>query len=148
MSLCHDFWNGEYYEDFLTGETCSVEEYNKKQWEEELRRKGQHHILISKCESLINKTTFICDIYRWHYNASEEKKPSKVIILSENEYIKNQNKEYYYRSYEGDHYLSLKVKMNIRLKVDKIEEIHGFLIVHKKGRGILYTKEQFKKEFL
>lgn len=147
MILCHDFWNGEYYEDSFTGKRDSVEEYHRKQREEELRRKGQQYILINKCESLINKTTFICDIYRWHYNASEVKKPLKVVILSENEYIKNE-KECYYRSYEGDHYLSLKVKTNRRLKVDKIEEIHGFLIVHKKGKGVLYTKEQFEKEFL
>lgn len=148
MSLCHDFWNGEYYEDSFTGETCSVEEYHRKQSERQQCRKGQHYILIKKCESIINQTMFACDIYRWHYRALEEKKPSQIIILSEYEYIKSEDKSYYYRSYEGEHYLDLKVKMNRRVNVDKIEEIYGFLIVYKKGKGALYTTEQFKKEFL
>lgn len=149
MMRCHDFINGEYYEDFLTGEKISVEEYHRRKWEEELRREGQHYILIDKCESIINQTKFFCDLFRWHYFASKEKKPSKdVVILSENEYIKNEKKACYYRLYDGDDYIDLKVKANRKLKAEKIEEIHGFFLVHKKGRGILYTKEQFEKEFL
>jgi len=143
---CHDFINGEYYEDSFTGETISVSEYYRRQEEEELHRECQHYILIDKCESIVNKEKFYCDIYRWHYDL-RDKKPKDVVILSRNEYIKNEKRACYYRAYKGEDYIFFEVTANRKLNADRIEEIHGFFIVYKKGRGVLYTKEQFEKEF-
>lgn len=146
MLHCHDFINGEYYEDSFTGEKLSVEEYWERKEEEEKRRECKHYILIKQCECIIHQTNFFCDLFRWHYNM-DERRPEEVIILSANEYLKNENGTFYYRAYDGDHYLSLKLKTNKELKIDNVEEVLGFLLCTTKGHGVLYTKEQFIKEF-
>ncbi len=146
MLQCHDFINGEYYEDSFTGERLSVEEYWERKEEEEKRRECKHYILIKQCECIIHQTNFFCDLFRWHYNM-DERRPEEVIILSANEYLKNENGTFYYRAYDGDHYLSLKLKTNKELKIDNVEEVLEFLLCTTKGHGVLYTKEQFIKEF-
>ena len=142
MLKCHDFINGEYYEDTFTGETMSIQEYYEGENEKELRRECQQYILIKKCESIIHNSYFYCDLFKWHYRLSENK-PEDTIILSNNEYIKKEGKKYFYRSYKGEDYLFLEVTCNKLLSIDKIEEIYGFIICTIKGKGILYTKEQF-----
>ncbi len=147
MLLCHDFINGEYYEDFFTGETISVEEHYERESQTKLHQKYQHYILIESCESIINQNKFFCDFSRWYY-PSNEKQPTGTVILSENEYIKNEKKTAFYRCYQGEHYNSLKVLKNKQLPLEKVEELYGFLLCRKKGNGKLYTKEQFIEEFL
>lgn len=146
MLLCHDFINGEYYEDSFTGERLSVEEHYEREKEKRKRRECQHYILIQQCECIIHQTKFFCDLFRWHYNMDEQR-PEGVIILSANEYLKNENGTFYYRAYDGDHYLFLKLKINKKLNIDNVEDVLGFLLCTTKGHGRLYTKEQFIKEF-
>ncbi len=147
MIRTHDFINGCYYED-EKGEKISPEEYYQRQWEEERLRQGQHYILIQICEGMINGKKIYCDLYRWNYYADQESEPKEVVILSKNEYIKNEKRTFYYRRYKGDSYLSLEVEVNKKLKVDKVEEVCGFLLCTIKGRGTLYTKEEFMAKFL
>lgn len=71
-----------------------------------------------------------------------------MVILSEKEYIKNEKRTCYYRRYKGDYYLSVEVEVNKKLKVDKVEEVCGFFICTVKGRGTLYTEEEFREKFL
>ena len=146
MLLCHDFINGEYYKDSFTGERLSVEEHYEREKEKRKRRECQHYILIQQCECIIHQTKFFCDLFRWHYKM-DEREPEGVIILSYNEYLKNENGTVYYRAYDGDDYLSLKLRSNKELKIDNVEEVLGFLLCTTKGHGRLYTKEQFIKEF-
>ena len=148
MPMCHDFINGFYYEDYFTGEKISEMDYYEKELEEELRRKGQHYILIKLCESKINGREFYCDVDQWHYYASEEMAPNNVVILSENEYIKNEKIGSYYRKYKGDDYFFLEVEANVKLKADKVEKIYDFFFCTVKGRGILYTEEEFREKFI
>ena len=122
--------------------------YYEKELEEELRRKGQHYILIKLCESKINGREFYCDVDQWHYYASEEMAPNNVVILSENEYIKNEKIGSYYRKYKGDDYFFLEVEANVKLKADKVEKIYDFFLCTVKGRGILYTEEEFREKFI
>lgn len=147
MIKTHDFFNGFYYED-EEGEKISEEEYHQRQWEEERLRQGQHYILIKICEGIINGKKTYYDLYRWHYYADQENAPKDVVILSKNEYIKNENRTFYYRRYKGDSYLSLEVEANKKLKVDKVEEVCGFFLCTVKGRGTLCTREELREKFL
>ena len=54
----------------------------------------------------------------------------------------------YYRSYQGEHYSSLKVLENKRLPLEKVEMLCGFFLCTRKGHGKLYSKEQFLEKFL
>ncbi|MCI8384422.1 MAG: hypothetical protein HFJ33_06160 [Clostridia bacterium] len=151
MIRCHDFFNGEYYEDTFTGEKISLWEYDKRKYEEEKRRKNQQYILIEKCESLIKDSYFYCDMFRWYYNPLEEK-PKNVIVLSETEYIKKEEDGYYYRAYRGKSYIFLEVITNKKLKLEKsvkLEKQKNSLVEIKKGRIIIYrSQKQFLEENL
>ncbi len=142
MIRCHDFINGVYYEDPFTGEKISESEYCEMKYEEELLRQYQHYILIAECESFINNTFFYCDSIRWNYRTSQVDSEN-IIILSETEYIKNEDGVYYYRSYKGDDYLSLEVVCNKQIHLDKIDELYDFIVCVIKGKGFLYRKNQF-----
>lgn len=147
MGWTHNFINGFYYENWK-GEKISPTEYYQRQLETEERRKGQHYILIKICEGKINGEKTYCDLRRWHYYADQENAPKDVVILSENEYIRNEKRTSHYRRYKGDDYLSLEVEANKKLKVDKVEEVCGFFLCTVKGRGTLYTKEEFREKIL
>lgn len=147
MGWTHDFINGYYYEDWK-GERISPTEYYQKQRQKERLRQGQHYILINICEGKINNKETYCDLHKWNYYAEDENAPEDVVILSEKEYIKNEKRTCYYRRYKGDYYLSLEVEANKKLKVDKVEEVCGFFICTVKGRGTLYTEEEFREKFL
>ena len=71
-----------------------------------------------------------------------------MVILSEKENMKNEKSGTYYRRYKGDSYVSIKVEVNRKLKIDKVEEVFGLLLCTVKGKGILYTKEDFREKFL
>lgn len=131
-----------------TGECMSITEYGRMQYENEKHRKGQQYILIEICEGKIEGKEAYCNFDKWYYYAKEEKLPENVVILSEDEYIKNEKGISYYRKYKGDTYVWLEVEANKKLKVDKVEEIYGFLLCTVKGKGALYTKEEFLKKFL
>lgn len=147
MVLTHDFMNGFYYEDWK-GEKISPEEYYQRLWEEERRRQGQQYILIKICEAQMRGIQIYYDMYKWHYYADQEKAPKNVVILSENEYIRNEKRTCYYRRYKGDDYLSVEVEVNKKLQFDKVEEVCGFFLCTVKGRGTLYTKENLEKVLL
>lgn len=147
MGMVHDFINGFYYEDDFSGERISEEEYYSRELKEEAHRKGQHYILIKICESKIKGEEFYCDLEQWHYYADREVAPHNVVILSKNEYIKNEKTCSYYRKYKGDDYFFLEVEANVKLKADKVEEIHGFFLCTVKGRGRLYTEKEFREKF-
>lgn len=149
MLSVHDFINGFYYEDYFTGERISETEYYRREIEKEMRQRGQQYILIKLCESKIKKEKFYCDIdiIRWHYRAGEEEFPHNVVILSENEYIKNEKKWSYYRRYKGD-YIFLEVEVNKQLRVQKVEKIFDFFLCTVDGRGILYTEKEFREKFI
>ena len=148
MGWTHDFINGSYYEDDWTGERMSTHEYYERQRRRENLRKGQHYILIETCEGQIRGKKTYCDIRKWNYYADQEEAPKDIVILSEKECIKNEKRNSYYRKYKGDHYLSVEVDSNVKLKVDKVEEIQGFFICTTKGKGTLYTKEEFQEKIL
>ena len=148
MGLTHDFINGFYFEDHETGEKISETEYYEREWKQEKVRQGQHYILIMICEGKVKGQETYCDLHRWHYYADDEKAPKDVVILSENEYIKNEKRTCYYRRYKGDDYFLLEVEANNKLRVDKVEEVCGFFVCTVNGRGTLYTKEEFRKRFL
>ena len=148
MVMVHDFINGFYYEDYFTGERISELEYHKRECEEKLRRQGQYYILIKLCESKINGKEFYCDMDRQRYYAGEEMPPYDVVILSKNEYIKNEEKCSYYRKYKGDDYFFLEVETNMKLKADKVEKNDGFFLCTVKGRGKLYTEREFREKFI
>jgi len=147
MPMCHDFINGFYYEDSFTGERISEMEYYRREREEELRRKGQQYILIKLCESNINGNEFDFDDYQWYF-AEQEKPPQNVVILSENEYIKNEEKCSYYRKYNVNYSFFIEVEANMKLKVDKVEKIYEFFLCKIKGKGKLYTEKEFREKFL
>ncbi|MCI9287222.1 MAG: hypothetical protein HFJ57_04520 [Clostridia bacterium] len=147
MGWTHDFVNGFYYENSRR-EKISPTEYYQRQWKKERLRQGQHYILINICESKIKGDKIYYDIYKWNYYAEDENAPEAVVILSEKEYIKNEKRTCYYRRYKGDYYLSVEVEVNKKLKVDKVEEVCGFFICTVKGRGTLYTEEEFREKFL
>ncbi len=153
---CHDFYNGEYYQDCFTGETCSIEEYNERKREEERKRKEallfqecQHYKLIEECEARINEGKSSFSLRHGCVYDLDIKKPEGVVIISDTEYIKSEKRnKCFYRKYQGKHELFLEVLVNKKLPIDKVQEIHGFFLCTKKGKGVLYTREQFIKEVL
>lgn len=147
MGWTHDFINGFYYEDW-EGRRLSPTEYYRKQVQKERLRQGQQYILIKICESKIKGEETYCDLRKWNYYADQENAPKDVVILTEKEYIRNEKRTCYYRRYKGDYYLSLEVEVNKKLKVDKVAEVWGFFVCTVKGKGTLYTEEEFRKKFL
>lgn len=145
--LVHDFIHGFYHEDYFTGERISEAEYYRKQRALRETQKCQHYILIKTCDSKIRGEKTYYSITQWHY-ACNENPPENVVILSDKEYIKNEKRGAFYRSYSGNSPFSLEVVSNIKLKADKVEVIHGFFLCISNGKGTLYTKEAFQKEFL
>jgi len=148
MIRCHDFINGEYYEDYWTGERISTTEYYRRERKRQKCIEGKQYILIKTCEDKIKGKESYCSLERWFYYAYREIPPKNVVILSRNEYIKNEKGECYYRRFKGDDYLLLEVEDNVKLEVDKVEVIYGFFLCTAKGKGTLYTKEVFYKKFL
>ena len=153
MGWTHDFINGFYYENWK-GEKISPTSYYLRQLRQEKIQKGRQYILIGICEGKIKDLKYlynfhVCDFYHtWNYSADQENPPENVVILSENEYIKNEKKSSYYRKYKGDHYLSVEVEVNKKLNADRVDEVCGFFVCVVKGKGKLYTREEFIKKFL